>query len=91
MFCELVLVFAESADELPLGVHYFEPGAECIFNVDGFLVVSEGDVIFAELLGDIRHLKVESGGAGVAVDGGGDAIKGLVEPVVFFLGRGDIS
>lgn len=91
MFCGLVFVFAEAADELPPGVHYFELGAEGVFDVDGFLAVFECEGIFAELFGDFGHLQVESGKAWVAVDGGGDAIECFVEGVCFFPAGGDIG
>ena len=58
LFCVLVFIFAEAADKLPLGVHSCELGAEGIFDVDGFLILVEGESLFAELLGDISHLKV---------------------------------
>ena len=51
-FSEVVVVLAESAENRPARVHYFELFTVGIFNFDCFFVIFDGDIGFAEFFGD---------------------------------------
>ena len=67
LFREIIFFFTKPAENFFAGVHHFKLFSVGIFNFNGFFVLVESRITFAELFGNFGEVDVQLRRTGIAI------------------------